>query len=389
MTDQPIRLAGGVVVGYRGRYEVDLVLAPTRAAEFIDPGTVWSSGETFDISGRMVSPGFIETQINGAYGMDFTEEPESIWSVGQRLGEHGVTAFLPTLVSPTDAMVSKAQGVLEGGPPSGYFGADALGLHIEGPFISRHQPGAHPVDRLAEPGDIDTSSWARAAGVAMVTLAPELPGTLDLTTELMGRGVVVAAGHTTATFEIAVLAAARGIKHATHLFNGMTRGNHRDPGLAGFYLTTEGVTASFIGDGVHTHPSVCGLVWRCLGPGRLVLVSDATSAMGLPAGTYSLGGEVVAFDGTRVRSRGGSLAGSAVATDRVFRRFASYSRCEISEVLPTLTRTPASVLGDPGRGSVAAGGRGDVVVLEPTGEVTMTFVDGRMVYNRPSSGATL
>jgi N-acetylglucosamine-6-phosphate deacetylase len=375
-----LRLNGGTVVDGSSRRVADVLLVAGEPITVLNPSEASIDASAINVAGSLVAAGFIETQINGAFGLDFTNDPSSIWDVGRRLVAHGVTSFLPTIISPAARMVAKAQEALAAGPPPLYRGATPLGIHIEGPFISPGRRGTHPIGRLAVPSEVDTSHWTRREGVAMVTLAPEVPGALDLAERLATDDVLVAAGHTAATFETAVLACSRGIRHATHLFNGMMPWGHREPGLAGFYLTSDQVSASLIADGHHSHPSVSGLAWRCLGPERLVLVSDAIVAMGLPAGRYSFGGMDVDSDGVRARGPTGSLAGSVIPLDSVLRRFANFVRSPIDAVLPTVTSNPARILGESRRGSVRQGARGDVVVLEPDGTVQMTFVDGRLAH---------
>lgn len=375
-----IRLTGGEVVTGFGVRSCDVILGESEFVELAKPDADIPGVPRVDVAGSYVTAGFIETQINGGFGHDFTNDPVSIWSVGRELAAHGVTAFLPTLVSATSDRIATAQQVLMEGPPPLYVGAMPIGLHVEGPFLAPERRGTHPVNRLAFPGEVDTSSWSRDAGIVLVTLAPELPGALDLAGNLMERGVVLAAGHTAATYETAVLAAARGIRHATHLFNGMGPVTPREPGLAGHFLTQPGVSASFIADGVHSHPAMSRLLWQCLGGENLVLISDGIAGMGLPSGKYGLAGMTIESDGAKATGPGGTLAGSVVTIDRMLRRFTMHSGVGFAETLSTVTSAPARLLGDDSRGSLEQGKRGDVVVMADDGEVQLTFISGRLAY---------
>ncbi|HJU50751.1 MAG TPA: N-acetylglucosamine 6-phosphate deacetylase, partial [Acidimicrobiia bacterium] len=163
--------------------------------------------------------GLVDIQINGGFGHDFTEDADSIWSVGAKLSDFGVEAFLPTIISSPPGTVEKALEVLASGPPPGYRGARPLGLHIEGPMLAPSRRGTHPEQFLRLPSLEVVEGWTAAAGVLMVTLAPELPGARSVVEALLTEGVVVALGHSAATYEEATAAFSWGITHVTHLFN--------------------------------------------------------------------------------------------------------------------------------------------------------------------------
>ncbi|HEY7600849.1 MAG TPA: hypothetical protein VH741_13050, partial [Candidatus Limnocylindrales bacterium] len=219
-----------------------------------------AGAETVDGSALLLAAGLIELQINGGFGHDFSADPATIWAVGERLVEHGVTAFLPTIVSSPPAVIEHARAVLAAGPPAGYRGAMPLGLHLEGPFLDAGHAGAHELAMLRPPGTMSVADWAPANGVRMVTLAPELEGALALVAELAGRGVVVSAGHSGATFEQGELAIAAGVRYATHLLNAMPPLDRRAPGLAAALLADERVVVGMIPDGIHVHPGLLRLV---------------------------------------------------------------------------------------------------------------------------------
>jgi N-acetylglucosamine-6-phosphate deacetylase len=289
----------------------------------------------------------IDLQVNGAAGHDLTEDPRSLWAVGEALKGIGVEAFVPTLVSPSSATVEVAQAVLAGGPPAGYAGARPIGWHIEGPFISPRRAGAHAQAALALPSLEAVDGWSVETGIRVVTLAPELPGALRVVEALASRGVVVSVGHTDATYELARAAIEAGARAATHLFSAMAPLNHREPGPAAALLEDERVTIGLIGDGLHLHPAVVRMVWRLAGPSRIAIVSDAMAALGMPPGRYRLAGRDVDVgpEGARID---GVLAGCVVGLPEAVANVARWVGASDDEALRTVTEVPRRLLGLPG-----------------------------------------
>jgi N-acetylglucosamine-6-phosphate deacetylase len=289
--------------------------------------------------------GLIDLQVNGAGGFDLTTDPESVWRVGAELSRFGAAAFLPTLVSPSWSIVDRARAALAAGPPAGYAGATALGWHVEGPFLAPSRAGAHDPASLRAP-DVDAvSGWAPDSGIRMVTLAPELPGALDVVRALVSRGVVVSAGHSAATFEQARAGFDAGIRSVTHIFNAMSPLSHREPGLAGAALADERITIGLIPDGLHVHPAMVALVRRVVGPDRLAVVTDAIAALGMPPGSYTLAGRECTVDGESARLPGGGLAGSVIGIDRAVANLATYAGIGADEAVRAATVVPARLLG--------------------------------------------
>jgi N-acetylglucosamine-6-phosphate deacetylase len=293
----------------------------------------------------LVAGGLIDLQVNGGAGHDLTEDPSSVWAVGEALRTHGVAAFLPTLVSPSWAIVDRGREVLAAGPPPGYGGATPLGWHVEGPFLNPERRGAHALASLREPDVRAVTGWGPASGVRIVTLAPELPGALDVVRALVESGVVVSAGHSSATFEEARAGFEAGIRMVTHLFNAMAPLDRREPGLPGAALLDPRVTVALIPDGLHVHPAMISLVRRLAGPERLAIVSDAIAAAGLPAGTYSLAGRRVRVEGLEVRTDDGVLAGSVIGLDVGVRNLEAFAGISPEAAELAATTVPARLLG--------------------------------------------
>ena len=336
--------------------------------------------QVLDADGLLLTPGFIDMQFNGGFGDDFTADPTTIWQVAAGLPRWGVTAFLPTVItSPLERIAQAQQVVLS--EPAGFRGATPLGLHVEGPFLNPQKKGAHNPAYLQLPALEAVAGWSPQTGVRLVTLAPELPGALPVIEALAARGVLVSAGHSTATFDEATMAFDAGARYGTHLFNAMPTMHHREPGLPGALLTDPRPVVGFIADGVHTHPSVISLVWQALGPERLNLVTDAMAALGMGPGKHLLGDFEVTVDATSARLADGTLAGSILSLDQALRNLIRLTGCTLADALATVTTTPAQALGlDHERGRIAPGYVADLVLLSPELEVRGTVVRGELVY---------
>lgn len=345
-------------------------------------------GAVIDATGLIVAPGLIESHINGAYGYDFTEDPESIWRVGERLPEQGVTTFVPTVISSPPEVVERARAVVNAGPPNGYLGALPIGLHCEGPMLSPNHRGTHRIRHLVQPNLELIRKWHPASGVAMVTIAPELPGAIEVIKELKRRGVVVAVGHSSATLEEAQAAFAAGTTVGTHLYNAMSGFDRRAPGVVGALLASPDVVATIIIDGIHSHPSAVAAAWRAKGPQLLMPVTDALAAAGMPHGRYSIGDIEVVSDATGARNASGGLAGSVLTLDEAIRNLISFTGCTVPEALGSVTAVPARVFGLRDKGTTTPGAVADLTLLDSNLEVVMTIVAGHLAYERhPSSSA--
>ena len=368
-------ISDGAVLVQDGR-----IVAIGRSAEVIPPPGV----RRIDAQGLLLAPGFIDLQFNGGYGHDFTTDPETMWRVGERLPQYGVTGFLPTIITAPLESYSAAQAALRSGPPSGYRGAQPLGLHFEGPFLNPEKKGAHNPAYLRLPDPQDVAGWSVEAGVSLVTLAPELPGALEVTRLLRSRGVAVSAGHSNATFEQAQAGFEAGMTCGTHLFNAMPVLGHRSPGLAGALLSSPQLAVGLIADGLHLHPAVVNLAWVAKGPRGLILVTDATATLGMPPGIYTLGDLHVQVDNLSARMPDGTLAGSLLTMQAALRNLMAFTGCSLLEALPCLTSTPAKLLGLSSKGQLAPGFDADLVLLAPDGQVVMTVVAGEILYSDAS-----
>jgi len=334
----------------------------------------------FDLSPYTITPGWIEVQINGAYGLDFTEEPNRLWDVTGKLTQLGFTTCLPTVITSTQETVEHALNTWQAGPPLGYAGCQVPGLHLEGPFLNPQKKGAHRPDRIISPDRNFITDWNKENGVQLVTLAPELPGALDLVQVFTERGVVVSAGHSMATTTQAKAAFDAGITFGTHLYNAMPPLGHREPGLAGALLTTDTIPVGLIVDGIHNAPEMVKLAWRSKGDRGIVLVTDAMAALGKPTGTYQLGGSTVTVTDVDARLSDGTLAGSTLTPLEAIHNLMDYTGCSFEQALYGWTINPAALMGYTDRGQLTVGAAADLVVLDQLQTIIAVFIRGQVVY---------
>lgn len=356
----------------------DLVLGPERIEQIATPGA-GRGDEVIDCGGAHVSAGFLDLEVTGAAGVDLTTNPQGISDVARALVAYGVTGFLPTIMSSAPEVTAQAQRFWRtlGGTVPG--GARPIGLHLEGPFLSSERRGSHAEQNLRLPSDEIAADWSAEAGVAMVTLAPELPHALDLIADLTRRGVVVSLGHTDGSAHDVDLAVQAGARAVTHLFNGMSPLTHRDPGAVGGALDND-LTLAMIVDGHHIEPRVVRLVWRLAGPDRVMLVTNANSALGAERDATTAGGRPVEVRDGMARTDDGTLAGSLCPLNEAVRNLRIYTDCSLLAAVQTVTSTPADLLGWSDYGYLAPGHPADLAVFDSDLTVGLTVVGGRVVH---------
>lgn len=341
-------------------------------------------GRRLDFPGLVLAPGFIDLHIHGGAGHEVMEADGAAQEgFEQHLLRHGVTAYLPTTVTaPMEKILAAldrlGRGIRESS--NGNQKACAIGIHLEGPFISHEKRGVHPPENLLQPSPAMLGKfWQASQGtLRMMTIAPELPEACETIAHARSLGIVPSLGHSDATLEEADRAISAGASHATHTFNAMRALGHRNPGLLGAILNDDAVTADIIADGIHVHPSVVELFLRAKGPERAVLITDAISATGMPDGKYRLGSFEVEVRRNRCEYQG-RLAGSVLTLDGAVRNVMKFAGWSLEQAVALVTLNPAKLLGISNeRGVLAAGRRADLVVLTPDGEVAHTILAGEM-----------
>jgi N-acetylglucosamine-6-phosphate deacetylase len=323
-------------------------------------------------------PGFVDVQVNGFAGVDFLPASTDDYArAGKAMAATGVTGYLPTLITaPADAYREglRTLAALPAGGPR------MLGAHLEGPFLSPDWPGAHPPRHLCAP-DLALVDELRALGpVTTMTVAPELPGGLELVAALVARGIVVHIGHTNADAATAHAAFDRGARALTHIHNAHRRFRPRDPGPAGVALVRADVTVTAIVDGVHLAPETAASAWLAARD-RLCLITDAIAAAGAGDGEYAIGELTVYVADGACRLADGRLAGSVLTMDRAVRELVALGATP-QQAIAAATVAPARLLGRDDLGVLVPGGRADVTVLDDRLEVVRTLVDGVELYAR-------
>lgn len=341
--------------------------------------------ERVDASQYVAMPGFIDPHIHGCGGVDLMEGTyEALNAVSRLLVRHGTTSFLPTTVSSPPDVLTRTVEQLGASMSHSVDGAEPLGIHLEGPFISVAKRGTHKEPHLQLPSLDLFERWIQRSGhtLKLLTVAPELDGIEPVALMARHYGITVAMGHSNATFEQAQAAASRGICYAVHTFNAMRGLSHRDPGIVGEVLVDDRVFAEIIADGIHVDRSVVRIFSRAKSIGRVLLVTDAISATDMPDGSYRLSGDMIEVVRGVCRDSEGRLAGSTLTQEVAFRNFVEWTGWKFEEALLGLTRNPATALNLERKGVLEPGADADVVILDNNFRVIKTFVAGRIVFQR-------
>ena len=334
-----------------------------------------------DFTPHVALPGFVDLQLNGAFGHDITTDPSKMWPIGERLLSHGVTAFLPTVITSPPQQRRAAYGAIRS-RPAGYRGAMPLGLHIEGPELAPDYAGVHPRSELVSgPEGLSVELLREADVVALVTIAPELESASNSIARLVEGGIAVSLGHTAATAAQASAAFDAGASGLTHAFNGMGPLHHREVGAVGAGLLHSQAYVSLIADDHHLSEEAIRIAWRLAGPGRIFLVTDAMAGMGAPVGTYRIGSEIVEC-GEAARNGDGNLAGSLLTMPDAVRQVQRVTGATWDELAAVASTNPADLLGDTERGRLSLGRRADIAIVDTQLHPVATMLEGRIAYRR-------
>lgn len=341
----------------------------------VDGAAVVEVGQPAGSRGLAI-PGMVDLQVNGYAGVDFLAGDDADWATALRaLTRDGVTAVVPTFITSDVATLEPALAVgrrLHDRPVAG--GATVLGLHLEGPFLSSQRPGTHPVGHLRLPDWGLLSRWMGAAPISMVTIAPELPGALDVIARASNAGVLVSLGHSAATAAEAHAGFDAGARTVTHVFNAMTTPTSRDAGLAGVALSRPDVSVMLICDGVHLQHDVVRLILAS-GAERAVLVTDAIAGAASRNLTFRLGEVELTVVNGSARRADGTLAGSILSMAEAVRRIHA-AGLRLEDAVAAATIRPAALLGMADDRRLRPGDRVDIAILDDDLQVTRTAING-------------
>ena len=383
-----LAIAGGAVVTTNEVIEPGVVLCEDGKITFVgsscdaapEPGS-----QLIDAAGRIVLPGLIDTHVHGSDGDDvMVNGVEGIRRVSRAQLRYGTTAYLPTTIAARHDELLRAIEDTIAAENNAEPAAEILGLHIEGPYINRAFKGAQPDNGIRDPNLDECHALLQAAAgrIKLMTLAPELPGGLELIRWLVNEGVIASLGHSEADYDTALAAIEAGATHATHLFNAMSGLHHRKPGLASACLNEPGICAEIILDGVHVHPQMARLAARVKGREGLVIITDASAAQGCPDGFYTLGGTQIQVRAPLCTLMDGvTIASSVLTMNHAVRNAMAFTGLNLLDAVQMASLLPARLCGvEDRKGSLDVGKDADLAVLAPDFSVRLTICAGEVVY---------
>ena len=338
-------------------------------------------GSFVDASEGLVVPGFIDIHVHGGDGFDAVDGTyEAICGISAHLARHGVTSFLPAIMTSPWPQIVQAVHAVKEAVDRGTPGAAVLGAHIEGPFLNIEHKGAHPPEFMRKPSveEFEDNLGDSLAYIKVVTLAPELPGAGELIGYLLSKGITVSAGHSGASYEEMLGAVQMGVRNATHTYNGMKGFHHHEPGIIGAILAEDRLFAELIWDNLHVHPGAAKMLVRAKGCSRVMLVSDAMRASAAADGEYDLAGQTVYVRHGAARLADGTLAGSTITLDQAVRNAAEHVGLRAAVEMATLT--PAKSIGVVNRrGAIEVCLAADLTVLDRELNVVKVFIGGQQI----------
>jgi N-acetylglucosamine-6-phosphate deacetylase len=335
-----------------------------------------------DAAGAALLPGFIDVHVHGALDRDTMDaSPDSLRAMAQFYARHGVTSFLATTWTDTDARIQRALEAVAGcvGPMPD--GATLLGVHLEGPYINAEKRGAQREQDVRRAERAEALRYLDAGVIRLLSLAPEFEANHWLITECVRRGITVSVAHTAATYAHMVRAVELGLTHATHTFNAMMPLTHREPGTVGAAMTLPEIRCELIADNIHVHPAAMQVLYRAKGRDGVILITDAVRCAGLPDGDYQLDDRPVVVSGGAVRLPDGTLAGSTLTMERALQNFMAVTAEPLETLWPVTSLNAARAAGVAARkGSIEVGKDADLVLLDADLRVQWTMAEGRVVF---------
>ncbi|MGE7918404.1 N-acetylglucosamine-6-phosphate deacetylase [Viridibacillus sp. NPDC093762] len=383
---ETILISNVTIVNYdQEAYVGDLYLEEGKITK-VGKGLSIQAQHTIDGTAKrwIVFPGFIDMHIHGSAGFDVMDATkEAMRGIAHSLPKEGTTGFLATTMTQSvdaiEATLKNAatyKGTLEE--------AEMLGIHVEGPYISKERAGAQPLQYIIEPSIEQFHHWQELSKgrIKQVTVAPEVNNGFGFIEEISKEGIVVSLGHSDAMSDEIERAVGLGAKQATHLYNQMRPFHHREPGVVGDVLLEDDLKVEIIADFIHSHPKSVKFAYRLKGASRIILITDAMRAKGLDYGVYDLGGQAVHVTEKGAHLSDGTLAGSVLTMEQAVKNIHAVTKCTLQELVAMSSKNAADQLELPFKGYIGNGMDADLVILDEDLNVQKTICRGKVVYEK-------
>ncbi|MES2652508.1 MAG: N-acetylglucosamine-6-phosphate deacetylase [Bacteroidota bacterium] len=385
---------GHVITPYRILKNATLLINNNKI-ELISEGNVDAPGyEVIDAKGNYISPGFIDIHIHGGGGHDFMDGTEEAYlKIAETHARYGTTAMAPTTLTCSKADLLKAIELYKSADRKNTKGAQFIGLHLEGPYFALSQSGAQDPRYIRNP-DIEEYKEVIAQGdvIKRWSVAPELPGAIEMGKYLKANGIIAAIAHTDAIYEEVVDAVENGYSLATHLYSAMSgvtrRNTYRYAGVIESAFLIDSMDVEIIADGIHLPPPLLKLVYKIKGPDRIALITDAMRAAGMPEGESVLGNKetglkVIVENGVAIMADRSSFAGSVATTDRLVRTMVQMADISLIDAVRMISKTPATIMGvEATKGSLTVGKDADILIFDENINIKTTIINGEVVYTK-------
>lgn len=374
-------IKGVTVVNATERLEnIDVLMADGKIQRIAKE--IQADATTIDGTGKYLLPGFIDMHIHGSVRCDAMDaSDEGLHKMAASLLREGTTSFLATTMTQSPENIEAALAVLGDFEPA-LEEAEMVGVHLEGPFVSKKRAGAQPLEHIIPPDMALFRKWQQLSGhrIKEITIAPEEPGGMEAVKALHADGVVVSIGHSDATFDEVVEAVELGVSQGTHLYNQMRPFHHREPGVIGGTWLLPEIKAELIADFIHSHPKAVLMAYKMKSAAGIILITDAMRAKGMPYGDYDLGGQLVHVTETGAHLPNGSLAGSVLTMDQAVRNMHQATNCSLEELVQMSSFNAAQQLQMTHKGRLVEQADADAVLLDDSLTLVQTVKAGNIVY---------
>lgn len=374
-------IKGVTVVNATERLEnIDVLMADGKIQRIAKE--IQADATIIDGTGKYLLPGFIDMHIHGSVRCDAMDaSDEGLHTMAASLLREGTTSFLATTMTQSPENIEAALAVLGDFKPT-LQEAEMVGVHLEGPFVSKKRAGAQPLEHITPPDMALFRKWQQLSGhrIKEITIAPEEPGGMEAVKALHADGVVVSIGHSDATFDEVVEAVELGVSQGTHLYNQMRPFHHREPGVIGATWLLPEIKAELIADFIHSHPKAVLMAYKMKTAAGIILITDAMRAKGMPYGDYDLGGQLVHVTETGAHLPNGSLAGSVLTMDQAVRNMHQATNCSLEELVQMSSFNAAQQLQMTNKGRLVEQADADAVLLDERLMLVQTVKAGNIVY---------